>query len=138
MLWQHYRVKRTDVSILVVDDVGAVRTQIVNLLELLGFTRVKVAETGPAAVALFDAQPFNLVLADWHMTPVGGFDLLLYVRTFGSRKDTPFIMITAERKKERVMAAINSGVDGYITKPITAGELESKILSVLSRKGVLG
>jgi two-component system chemotaxis response regulator CheY len=127
---------RSEVKILVVDDVNAMRVQIRDMLVSLGFTDVKVAQDGAAAVLLFESEAFHLVLSDWHMVPVGGLDILRYIRAYTARKGVPFILVTAEVNKDRVIDAIKSGVDSYLTKPVAADQLERKVLEVLAKKGV--
>lgn len=128
---------RAEVSVLVIDDVNTIRVQIKDLLISLGFTKVKVVSDGPGAVVLLESETFHLVLCDWHMVPMSGLDILRYVRTLSIKRDVPFIMVTAEVNKDRVVAAIVSGVDSYIMKPITAAQIESKVLEVLTKKGIL-
>lgn len=129
--------KRSEINVLVIDDVNAVRVQIRDLLVSLGFTQVRVAEDGPSALVLYEAEAFHLVLCDWHMTPMTGLDILKFIRSISKRREVPFIMVTGEVNKERVIEAITMGVDSYIAKPITAAQIENKVKDVLTKKGIL-
>ena len=76
-------------------------------------------------------QKFGLVISDWNMEPMTGYELLREVRADDSLKPTPFIMVTAESKTENVVAAKRAGVNNYIVKPFNAATLKSKIAAVI-------
>src|SRR5687767_12109580 len=97
---------REEVSILVVDDVAAMRTQIRDLLKSFGFKNVRVASSGEDGKNQLDAEATHLVLCDWQMQPTSGLEFLKYVRAHPDYKGIPFIMVTAENTKERVIEAI--------------------------------
>ncbi|HBB56243.1 MAG TPA: two-component system response regulator, partial [Hyphomonadaceae bacterium] len=103
--------------ILVVDDYQTMVRIIRNLLKQLGFENVDEAADGQAALAKMKAAKFGLVISDWNMEPMTGFELLKEVRADETLKTTPFIMVTAESKTENVVAAKKAGVNNYIVKP---------------------
>jgi two-component system chemotaxis response regulator CheY len=74
---------------------------------------------------------FGLVISDWNMEPMTGFQLLKEVRSDDTLKDLPFIMVTAESKTENVIAAKEAGVSNYIVKPFNAATLKAKMVGVL-------
>ena len=76
-------------------------------------------------------QKFGLVISDWNMEPMTGYELLREVRADDGLKATPFIMVTAESKTENVVAAKRAGVNNYIVKPFNAATLKSKIAAVI-------
>lgn len=116
--------------VLVVDDYQTMIRIIRNLLKQLGFENVDEASDGKAALAKMQAQKFGLVISDWNMEPMTGYELLCEVRADDKLKTTPFIMVTAESKTENVIAAKKAGVNNYIVKPFNAATLKSKIESV--------
>lgn len=118
--------------VLVVDDYNTMRRIIRNLLNQLGYTDVDEAEDGTSALAKMRAAPYGLVISDWNMEPMTGYELLKQVRADDKLKATPFIMVTAESKTENVIAAKKAGVDNYIVKPFNAQTLQSKINAVLT------
>lgn len=118
-------------QILVVDDYQTMIRIIRNLLKQLGFENVDEAPDGTAALQKLRTQPYGLVISDWNMEPMTGFELLKEVRADEGLKATPFIMITAESKTENVIAAKKAGVNNYIVKPFNAQTLKAKIASVL-------
>ena len=116
--------------ILVVDDYSTMIRIIRNLLKQLGFENVDEASDGSAALAKLQTKRYGLVISDWNMEPMTGYDLLKEVRADPNLATTPFIMITAESKTENVIAAKKAGVNNYIVKPFNAATLKTKIEAV--------
>ncbi len=117
--------------VLVVDDYQTMIRIIRNLLTQLGFRNIEEAKDGRQALEKMQSQKFGLVISDWNMEPMTGFELLQQVRASENLKTTPFIMITAESKTENVIAAKKAGVNNYIVKPFNAETLKGKIKAVL-------
>jgi len=117
--------------ILVVDDYSTMIRIIRNLLRQIGFENVDDASDGSAALARMQAKRYGLVISDWNMAPMTGYDLLREVRASPELSTTPFIMITAESKTENVIAAKKAGVSNYIVKPFNAATLKTKMEAVL-------
>jgi two-component system, chemotaxis family, chemotaxis protein CheY len=115
------------IPVLVVDDYSTMVRIIRNLLRQLGFADVDDAPDGAAALAKMHAKRYGLVISDWNMEPMTGFDLLRQVRGDPELGETPFIMVTAESRTENVIAARKAGVNNYIVKPFNAQTLKSKI-----------
>ena len=116
--------------ILVVDDYSTMIRIIRNLLKQLGFENVDDASDGSAALAKMQGKRYGLVISDWNMEPMTGYDLLKEVRSDPNLATTPFIMITAESKTENVIAAKKAGVSNYIVKPFNAATLKTKMEAV--------
>ena len=116
--------------ILVVDDYSTMIRIIRNLLKQLGFENVDDASDGSAALAKMQSKRYGLVISDWNMEPMTGYDLLKEVRASPEFSNTPFIMITAESKTENVIAAKKAGVNNYIVKPFNAATLKTKMEAV--------
>ncbi len=117
--------------VLVVDDYQTMIRIIRNLLKQLGFDNVDEAADGSEALAKMKSKKYGLVISDWNMEPMTGYELLREVRSDEILKPTPFIMVTAESKTENVIAAKKAGVNNYIVKPFNAATLKMKIASVL-------
>ena len=117
--------------VLVVDDYQTMIRIIRNLLTQLGFHNIEEAKDGRQALEKMQGSKFGLVISDWNMEPMTGFELLQQVRASEALKATPFIMITAESKTENVIAAKKAGVNNYIVKPFNAETLKGKINAVL-------
>ena len=117
--------------ILVVDDYQTMVRIIRNLLKQLGFENVDEASDGREALEKMRTKKYGLVISDWNMEPMTGYELLREVRADEILRPTPFIMVTAESKTENVIAAKKAGVNNYIVKPFNAQTLKSKVASVL-------
>jgi two-component system chemotaxis response regulator CheY len=116
--------------ILVVDDYKTMIRIIRNLLKQLGFNEVDEASDGTEALVKLRERKYGLVISDWNMEPMTGYQLLKEVRADESLRSTPFIMVTAESKTENVIAAKKAGVNNYIVKPFNAQTLKGKIDAV--------
>ena len=116
--------------ILVVDDYNTMIRIIRNLLKQLGFEDIDDACDGSAALARMQEKKYGLVISDWNMEPMTGYELLKEVRASPALNKTPFIMVTAESKTENVIAAKKAGVNNYIVKPFNAQTLKTKIEAV--------
>ena len=117
--------------VLVVDDYNTMIRIIRNLLKQLGFENIDDASDGSAALNKMRGKKYGLVISDWNMEPMTGFELLKKVRAEAKFKDLPFIMITAESKTDNVVAAKQAGVSNYIVKPFNAETLKAKLVTVL-------
>jgi two-component system chemotaxis response regulator CheY len=122
------------VKVLVVDDFPTMRRIVKNLLKQLGYENIDEAEDGVAALAKLKNGGYGLVVSDWNMPNMEGIDLLRAVRAEPVVKDIPFLMVTAEAEKEKVIEAIKAGVDNYVVKPFTAEVLKEKLEKIADRK----
>lgn len=120
----------TAMPILIVDDYATMIRIIRNLLKQLGFNNVDDASDGTAALEMLDTKRYGLVISDWNMEPMTGYELLKEVRSRSDTARLPFIMVTAESKTENVIAAKKAGVNNYIVKPFNAQTLKGKIDAV--------
>ena len=120
---------------LVVDDFSTMRRIVRNLLKELGFTNVDEAEDGQVALQKLNSLPFDFVVTDWNMPNMDGLTLLQNIRANPSLKHLPVLMITAEAKKENIIAAAQAGASGYIVKPFTAGTLSEKLEKIFEKMG---
>jgi len=118
-------------SVLIVDDYKTMLRIIRNLLKQLDFNNVDEASDGAEALNKMRSKNYGLVISDWNMEPMTGYELLKEVRADDILKKTPFIMITAESKTDNVIAAKKAGVNNYIVKPFNAATLQQKLSAVL-------
>src|SRR3712207_1233200 len=114
-------------KVLVVDDYKSMVDMLHDLLGELGFDDVDEAANGREALDKLRNGKFGLVISDWKMSPVDGYELLCEVRSDPELKDTPFLMIAAEPREDRVMKAREAGVSGFMAKPFTRATLEQKL-----------
>ncbi|TRZ93913.1 MAG: chemotaxis protein CheY [Rhodocyclaceae bacterium] len=127
---------RTSLKFLVVDDFSTMRRIVRNLLKELGFTNVEEAEDGAVALAKLREGRFEFVVSDWNMPNMDGLTLLQNVRADAELKTLPFLMITAEAKKENIAAAILAGASSTIAKPFTAATLQEKLDKIFEKMGI--
>ena len=116
--------------VLIVDDYKTMIRIIRNLLKQLGFANVDEAGDGSAALDMMRLKDYGLVISDWNMEPMTGYELLREVRADDRLSRTPFIMVTAESKTDNMVAAKKAGVNNYIVKPFNAATLKAKIDAV--------
>ncbi|MAU61529.1 MAG: two-component system response regulator [Parvibaculum sp.] len=117
--------------ILIVDDYKTMLRIVRNLLTKLGFSEIDEATDGTDALAKLRTRNYGLVISDWNMQPMTGYELLQKIRSDDALKALPFVMVTAESKVENVIAARQAGVNNYIIKPFSAEVLKAKLKTVL-------
>ncbi len=123
------------IKILVVDDFPTMRRIVKNILKQLGFENIEEAEDGAQAYSKLKSGGFGFVVSDWNMPNMDGLSFLKSVRSDPELKDIPFLMVTAEAEKDKVIEAIKSGVSNYIVKPFTAEILKEKMERVFEKIG---
>ena len=127
---------RTTLKFLVVDDFSTMRRIVRNLLKELGFTNVDEAEDGVVALAKLREGNFQFVVSDWNMPNMDGLMLLQHIRSDAKLKSLPFLMVTAEAKKDNIIAAAKAGASGYVVKPFTAATLQEKLEKIFEKMGI--
>lgn len=124
---------KKDIKILVVDDFSTMRRIIKNLLRDLGFTNVEEADDGKTALPILKQGRVEFLITDWNMPGMTGIDLIKEVRADPNLTHIPILMVTAEAKREQIIAAAQAGVNGYVVKPFTAATLKEKIDKIFER-----
>ncbi|MCH9638090.1 MAG: chemotaxis response regulator CheY [Betaproteobacteria bacterium] len=116
-----------NMKFLVVDDFSTMRRIVRNLLKELGFVNVDEAEDGAAGLRKLQDGNFDFVVSDWNMPNMDGLTMLKNIRASDNLKTIPVLMVTAEAKKENIVAAAQAGASGYVVKPFTAATLDEKL-----------
>ncbi|NOV28082.1 chemotaxis protein CheY [Cupriavidus necator] len=124
-----------NIKILVVDDFPTMRRIIRNLLKELGFVNVEEAEDGAAGLEKARDGSFQFVISDWNMPNMDGLSMLQAIRADANIGKIPVLMVTAEAKKENIIAAAQAGANGYVVKPFTAATLDEKITKIFEKLG---
>jgi len=122
-------------KILVVDDFPTMRRIIKNLLKDLGFENVDEAEDGVLGLEKLRNGSFDFVVSDWNMPNMDGLTMLSQIRSDPALAMLPVLMVTAEAKKENIIAAAQAGANGYVVKPFTAAILEEKLNKIFEKLG---
>ena len=118
--------------ILVVEDFEVMRRVTCSQLRGLGAAQIQTAKDGAEALQILQRQAFDLILSDWNMPVMTGLELLIAVRSDKTLRHIPFMMITAEAERERVIEAIAHGVSELLVKPYTASGLAERINKTMS------
>jgi len=116
---------------LVVDDFAPMREIIRKVLQEIGYEHIQQANDGAVALPLLQTSPFDMLITDWNMPRLPGIELLRAVRAEPKLASLPVLMVTAEVKREQIIAATQAGVNGYIIKPFTAQALAAKVQKIL-------
>ena len=116
-----------NIKFLIVDDFSTMRRIVRNLLKELGFANVEEAEDGAIALRKLQDGNFDFVVSDWNMPNMDGLAMLQNLKADEALKNIPVLMVTAEAKKEHIVAAARAGASGYIVKPFTAATLDEKL-----------
>ncbi|MGF6722690.1 two-component system chemotaxis response regulator CheY [Paraburkholderia sp. GAS41] len=125
-------------KILVVDDFPTMRRIVRNLLKELGYSNVDEAEDGMAGLARLRSGKYDFVISDWNMPNLDGLAMLKEIRADASLTHLPVLMVTAESKKENIIAAAQAGASGYVVKPFTAVTLDEKLNKILEKMAKAG
>lgn len=118
---------------LVVDDFSTMRRIVRNLLKELGYANVDEAEDGAAGLAKLKGGNYEFVVSDWNMPNMDGLTMLQNIRADPELSKLPVLMVTAEAKKENIIAAAQAGANGYIVKPFTAATLDEKLGKIFEK-----
>ena len=124
---------KKDIKILVVDDFSTMRRIIKNLLRDLGFQNITEADDGKTALPILKQGGIEFLVTDWNMPGMTGIELIGEVRKDPNLAHIPILMVTAEAKREQIIAAAQAGVNGYVVKPFTATVLKEKIEKIFER-----
>ena len=118
---------------LVVDDFSTMRRIVRNLLKELGYAGVDEAEDGVQALQKLKTEKYDFVVSDWNMPNMDGLELLKRIRADAALSKLPVLMVTAEAKKENIIAAAQAGASGYVVKPFTAATLDEKLSKIFEK-----
>lgn len=117
-----------NIRILVVDDFPTMRRILRALLRELGFTHIEEAEDGQDALDRLRRGRFELVISDWNMPRLDGLDMLRTIRADAALRHLAVLMVSAEARKELIVAAAQAGANGYVVKPFTAAVLDERLI----------
>ncbi|MFC1591443.1 response regulator [Thermodesulfobacteriota bacterium] len=108
-------------KVLVADDSSLVRQIIRSELTEMGFLgrRIKEVADGQKALALLQAERFDLVVSDWKMPRLDGLGLLKEIKSSRDLSHILFLMVSAESEKQQIAEALELGADQYVTKPFS-------------------
>ena len=120
-----------DYTVCVVEDEKVSRKMTIELLKRMGITKIVASTNGETALQKLRLQKADLIISDWHMPIMDGLEFYKAVKKEVSLQDTPFLMVTVEDSKERVVEALKLGIRDYIVKPLSSKSFEGKVKSLL-------
>ena len=121
-----------DIKILLVEDAVTMRKIEIKTLKSLGFENVLEAGDGQIATKILQEQgDVGLVISDWNMPNMGGYELLVWMRESADFKNIPFLMATGQADRSQAQKAGAGGANGLIAKPFGAAELKGKMDEVM-------
>jgi len=123
-------------KLLIVDDSLVIRKVIKAAADVLKM-ETEEAQDGIEALEKLAVlyKEIDLVLLDWNMPEMSGYDVLVEIKNSARYKDIPVMMVTTEGQKSSIVAAVRAGADNYLVKPFTVEELESKIIECIGEGG---
>lgn len=121
------------IKVLVVDDFHAMRDIVKGFLRQIGFRNIDEAEDGLQALDKLKGGGYDLVLSDWNMPNMNGIELLRNIRKMPELRELPFLMVTVEAGKEKIISAIKAGVNYYIVKPFTVEALRETLIKMAEK-----
>ena len=123
-------------KLLVVDDSSVIRKVIKAAADVLQLETIE-AQDGLEALEKMAAHyaEIDLVLLDWNMPEMNGYDVLVEIKTSDKYKHIPVMMVTTEGQHSSIVAAVRAGANNYLVKPFTVEELETKIVECLGKVG---
>jgi two-component system chemotaxis response regulator CheY len=119
--------KQKSIKILVVEDDEASRTIIARFLDQMGFSNLILAENGKVALDKLKLNQADLIISDWRMLDMDGLELYWKAKNEGLLGKAPFLMVSAENERGKVIEALRAGVNDYIVKPVILKHCRTKL-----------
>ncbi len=120
-----------DYTVCVVKDERVSRTMIIEMLKKMGISKIVASTNGQIVLEKLKSQKADLIISDWHMPVMDGLEFFKAVKKEEAYEDTPFLMVTVEDSKEKVVEALTIGIRDYIVKPLSKNSFESKVKTLL-------
>lgn len=119
----------SDTHFLIVDDYSNIRSLVKQQLDDFGFgSNVTEATNVDEALSVLNSgAKIDFIISDWNMPGKTGLDFLKEVRANDSFKELPFLILTTESEKAKVLEAVKNGVSNFLLKPWDDDELSEKI-----------
>ena len=124
--------KQKSIKILVVEDDEASRTITARFLDQMGFSNMILAENGKVALDKLKLNQADLIISDWRMLDMDGLEFYWTAKNEGLLGKAPFLMVSAENERGKVIEALRAGVNNYIVKPVSFKTLQDKIEKLLN------
>lgn len=124
-----------NLKILLAEDFDITRRMEIQILNDLGFGTVFSARNGKEALEILEAEDdIGLIISDWNMPEMNGYEFLRTIRANKKYREIPFIMATAQGEKAQMQKAIQEGASRFVTKPFSLQELGDIIEDIFEPK----
>jgi len=100
-------------------------------LKKLGYTNVVLSPDGEVAIEELGRKSFDLIISDWHMPKMDGLNFFKALSKNREWNDIPFLLITAEKERNKFIEAVQAGIKEYLVKPVEPEKLSNKIKQVV-------
>ena len=120
-----------DYTVCVVEDEKFSRKIIIELLKKMRIAKIIASTNGEIALEKPKLQKADLIISDWHMPIMDRLEFYKAVKKEVDLQDIPFLMVTVEDSKERVVEALKFGIRDYIVKPLSSKSFEGKVKPLL-------
>jgi two-component system, chemotaxis family, chemotaxis protein CheY len=121
------------VTVLIVDDIPRMRETVRSMLRASGYNVLHMAESGNQALAMIESRPIHMVITDWNMPNMTGIELVKKIKHDPERFAIPVLMISDEMTAEKVLYAIEEGVDSFLVKPFSEAELIKHVKHIFKK-----
>ncbi len=126
----------TKLRVLVVDDEPFLRQLVERILYELGITQVTAATDGSDVLSKFSTAlvNFDLVICDLEMPNMDGYEFVRRLRAKTELPDSnvPVLIVTGHSEEDSVQRAVDTGIHGYLVKPISKQALEKRIIAAVT------
>ena len=119
-------------KILIVDDDEPSRKLMAKTLKTMGITNIIEATDGKTAISKLYLNQVDLVISDWRMPGMSGLDFYKAAQKENLLENVPFLMVSVENEKEKVVEALKAGIRDYIVKPLKQESFRDKVKSILT------
>jgi two-component system chemotaxis response regulator CheY len=117
-------------KILLIDDSSTMRLMLVKILRELRYSDITAVSTAEEAIPIAFNNPWDVILTDWNLPKMSGYDLAKYLKTTPETQKIPIIMITTIHDRVAILKALKAGVQGYILKPVGKDIVAAKLREI--------
>ncbi|MBF0103463.1 MAG: tetratricopeptide repeat protein [Desulfobacterales bacterium] len=119
---------------LIVDDQQLVLTLANRILRTNGYKNIQQAKNGIDALNKLRKQPTDILITDWDMPRMNGIELLSTIRKDPNLCNISVLMVSEEMSDDKILYAIEEGVDAYQEKPFSEQELIQNIHKIMEKE----
>ena len=103
---------------------------LVKILRELGYSDTTAVSNAEEAIPIAFNNPLDVILTDWNLPKMSGYDLAKYLKATPETQKIPIIMITTIHDRVAILKALKAGVQGYILKPVGKDIVAAKLREI--------